>query len=110
MVEDSVIDIWPVKPFETVIVIKGYTNKEKCIEFNFKTFLIKLIDSIESECSWFDEEDSEGSGACLALKDSCSPRSPYERRVQEASRPGKGAMTVKTLPCFCRDNPGHLSS
>ena len=26
-VKGGVIDIWPVKPFETVIVIKGNTNK-----------------------------------------------------------------------------------
>ena len=37
-VKGGVINIWPVKPFETVIVIKGYTNK---IEFNLieSTFL-----------------------------------------------------------------------
>ena len=26
LVGGGVINIWPVKPFETVIVIKGYTN------------------------------------------------------------------------------------
>ena len=26
-VKGGVINIWPVKPFETVMVIKGYTNK-----------------------------------------------------------------------------------
>ena len=30
-VKGAVIDIWPVKPFETVMVITGYTNK---IELN----------------------------------------------------------------------------
>ena len=38
-VKGGVINIWPVKPFETVMVIKGYTNK---IEFNcifFATFI-----------------------------------------------------------------------
>jgi hypothetical protein len=30
-VKGGVMNIWPVKPFETVMVIKGYTNK---IELN----------------------------------------------------------------------------
>ena len=32
----GVTNIWPVKPFETVMVIKGYTNK---IELNCLSFL-----------------------------------------------------------------------
>jgi hypothetical protein len=38
-VKGGVKNMWPVKPFETVMVIKGYTNK---IEFNcifFATFI-----------------------------------------------------------------------
>ena len=32
----GVIDIWPVKPFETVPVIKGYTNKMYELNWGFR--------------------------------------------------------------------------
>ena len=42
-VKGGVMNIWPVKPFETVMVIKGYTNKIEIIAISDNIAVFQLI-------------------------------------------------------------------
>ena len=57
-----VINIWPVKPFETVHVIKGYTNK---IALTWTTTFFVSLDGLSKENITFDVSPDNMHDDCL---------------------------------------------